>query len=117
MDAGIGIGRGIDALFLVKDVSFPIAELCILGNTLAKEVGPKFLQTQVFDAHADGEVLEIDKSCGMDRTAMGEHAEIVVEREANLEDHRVFEQFNKAGGKPHNVETEEKTGIVVGNLQ
>lgn len=85
MDASVGIRSGVDALTLVEDVGFPVGELCALGDALAEEVGPKFLETEIFDAHACGEMLEINVAGGMEAfVAMAQHAEIVVEREADL---------------------------------
>lgn len=66
MYAGIGVGGGVDTLLLVEVVSFPIGELSVLGDALAEEVCPEFLQAEVLYAHAGGEVLEVNPSGGME---------------------------------------------------
>lgn len=92
MDAGVCIGCGIDALLLVEMVGFPIGKLSIFGDALTEEVGPQFLEAEVFDAHACGEVLQIDIARRVEVfMAMGKHAPVVVEAETNLEDGGIFE--------------------------
>ena len=51
MDDGVSVGGGVDTLFFVKVVCFPVRELRALRYALPKEVGPEFLETHVFDAH------------------------------------------------------------------
>lgn len=80
VDTGIGVCGGIDALLLIEMVCLPVGELCRLGEALAEEVGPEFLQAEIFDAHAGGEVLEIDVACGVEAlVAVGKHAPVVME--------------------------------------
>lgn len=118
VDDGVGIGGCVDALLLIEVVSLPVGELCALGDTLAEEVGPKFLEAHVFNAHACGEGLEVDVAGRMEAlAAVGEHAEVVVKRKANLEDSGVFEELDEAGGEAHEVEAEEETDAVARNLE
>lgn len=118
VDDSVGISGGVDALLLVKVVGFPIGELCALGDALAEEIGPKFLEAHIFDAHTCGEGLEVDVSCRMEcLAAMGEHAEVVVKREADLKNCGIFEQFDEARGEAHEVETEEETDTVACYLE
>lgn len=115
---GVGVGRCVDALLLVEVVGLPVGELCALGDALTEEVGPEFLKAHVLDAHACGEGLQVDVSGGMKAlAAMGEHAEVVVEREANLENRWIFEEFDEAGREAHKVEAEEEADAVACNLQ
>lgn len=118
VDDGVGIGGCVDSLLLGEVVSLPVGELCALGDALAEEVGPEFLETHIFDAHACGEGLEVDVACRMEAlAAMGEHAEVVVKRKANLEDGGVFEKLDEAGGEAHKVEAEKEADAVARNLE
>lgn len=118
VNAGICIGGGIDTLLLVEMVGLPIGKLRRLGKTLVKEVGPKFLEAEVLDAHARSNMLEIDEASRVKTfVAVGEHAPIVMEREAYLEDGGVFEEIDEALGKTHVVEAEKEADAVSGYLQ
>lgn len=118
MDDGVSVGSGVDALLLVEVVGFPVGELCALGDALAEEVGPKFLEAHILDAHACGEGLKVDVSGGVETlAAVGEHTEIVVEREANLENCGIFEEFDEARREAHEVEAKEKADAVARNLE
>lgn len=118
VDARIGIGGSIYTLLLVEMVGFPVRELSILADALAKEVGPKLLEAEIFDAHACGDVLKVNPSCRMKSfMTMGKHAPIVVEGKADLEDCGIFEKIDKTLRETHEVETEEETDTIAGNLQ
>lgn len=118
MDDGVGIGGGIDALFLIEMVGLPVGELGGLGDALVEEVGPELLETLVFDAHAGCQRLQINVTSGMEAgMTVTEHPEVVVEGETDLEDCGIFKQFDETGGKSHHVETEEETDPVACYLQ
>lgn len=117
MDAGVGIGSGVNALFLVEYFCLPIAQLSILRDALAEEVSPKFLKTEILNAHTGGKMLEINEAGRVKGSAMREHPEIVVERETDLEDGRIFKQINEASWESHEIKTEEEANLVVGNLK
>ena len=117
MDARISIGGCIDALFLVENFCLPVAQLRVLRDALAEEVSPKFLKTEILNAHTGGKMLEINEAGRVKGSAMREHPEIVVERETDLENGRIFKQINEASWESHEIKTEEEANLVVGNLK
>lgn len=117
MNAGVGIGSSIDTLALVEYVGLPVGELRALRDALTEEVGPKFLEAEVFDAHAGCYVLKIDPTGGMEvLMTMGKHTPIVVEGEANFEYGRIFQEVNYALWESHEIQAKEEADSVACNL-
>lgn len=102
MYAGVCVGSCIDTLAFIETVGLPVGELSAFGDALMEEIGPKFLKTEVFYAHARCNMLEVNVAGGMKSLmTMGEHAPIIMEREANLEYCRVFQKIDETLRKAH----------------
>ena len=81
------ISGSIFLLGLGQYVGLPVGELRALRDALTEEVGPQFLEAEVLDAHACGEVLQIDNPTNLPQvteTAGMKDVEYMVKTAAQL---------------------------------
>ena len=117
VEAGPGIGGGIEFLGFGQGVCFPVGEALCLGDFLSEQDAVYFLQAFVFDAEGTDVFLQLDAGVCFERDTLVQHHEVVFQRESYLGDVGAFEQVDDGQGESRQVEAEQEAVVFGRYLQ
>lgn len=117
VEAGPGVGGGIELLRLRQRLGLPVAQALRLRYLLVEQDAVDFLQALVFDAEGAHILLQLHVGPRLEGCPLVQHHEVVAQREAHLRYGGAFQQLDDGHREPRLVQAEQEAVVFGGHLQ